>query len=79
MKPKRSIFVLKVYLEEMMQISADLKKSIIFDKGAGTWYWCDRDEEDQPKEWHTNFPSFLAALRDVTDPYMDGWGGDYDG
>ncbi len=68
MKP--SPVILKLYLEEMMQIAEDLKKRIIFDKGRGTWSWYDADEESEPMYWHTNFPTFLMALQNVVEPYM---------
>jgi len=69
--PKPTLFVLKIELEEMMQIAEDLKKRIIFDKGRGTWSWYDADEESEPMYWHTNFPTFLAALKNVVEPYME--------
>ncbi len=58
-------------VEEMMQVSEDLKKRIEFDKGAGTWSWYDRDEDTEPELWHTGFPTFLDALHDVVEPYLD--------
>jgi len=55
-------------IERMMQIAQDIKKRFAYDKSSGLWFWCDRDEENDPMA--EPFSTFLDALKDAVEPYL---------
>lgn len=57
-------------LEEMMRIAQDTKKRFSYSKSTGTWTWYS-DPEEAIDCCYEPFATFLAALEDAVEPYID--------
>ena len=64
--------VIRVYdLDHMTKVAYDIKKSFAYNKHTGLWSWYDRGEEFNSGAWHGGFDTWLDALEDAVEPYMD--------
>lgn len=54
-------------LEQMMLIAQDTKKEFVYVKDQGVWNWHSRGGSDV----YGPFDSFLSALIDAVEPYMN--------
>jgi len=68
---KKSATILTADVERWMQIAQDIKKEFVYNRATGAWAWVDRDEKDNLDAYHFGFPTFLAALEDAVEPYLE--------
>jgi hypothetical protein len=62
-------------LERLMQILRDVKKDVTYDKASGEWFWHDRGD-GVVENWQGPFGTFLAAVEDAVEPYLEGDAGE---
>ena len=58
-------------LDYLTRMLADLKKTITYDKGSGLWSWVDRDCVENLADYHCGFGTWLDAVVDALEPYLE--------
>ena len=59
-----------IELDRWARIAKDTKKEFHLRKEDSFWYWSDRDESDNPENWHGPFCVFGDCLYDAVEPYL---------
>jgi hypothetical protein len=54
-----------------MRVIQDIKKTLWLSKTDDKWYWCDRGMEDSLDDQQGPFDTFLEAVEDAVDPYVN--------
>lgn len=57
-------------IEWAEKVAADTKKQFAYNKHTGEWSWFDSCDANYTENWHSGFPTRLAALMDAVEPYL---------